>query len=77
MVLLENKKALVQKPRSLLRPHKDKRSLPSRLSTNITQMFVTLFQNELLKTQSSVHILMYRASKLYPHNMEGRAIQRK
>jgi len=31
--------------------------------------------NQFKKTQSSVHILMYRASKLCPYNMVGRAMQ--
>jgi len=43
MVSSENKKALVKKPGTLLRPHRDKRSLPSRLITNITQKEVLWF----------------------------------
>lgn len=76
MELLENKKAQVQKPRTLLRPHRNKRFLPSRLITNITQIFELELQNRSIKTQSSVHILTYRASKLCPPYMEGRAMHR-
>ena len=75
MVSSENKKAQVQKPGTLLRPHRNKRSLPSRLITNITQIVVILFHFKAIKPQSSVHILMYRTSKLCPPNMVGRAMQ--
>ena len=38
------KKAQVEKPGTSLRPDKDKRSKPSRLTTNITQILLNQFQ---------------------------------
>lgn len=46
MVSLENKKAQVQKPGTLLRPHRNKRFLPSRLTANITQIYVIEFHSK-------------------------------
>jgi len=61
----------------LLRPHKDKRSLPSRLSTNITQMLLNLVHKNMLNPQNSNKMLMHGIKNTCYFNTGCIAVQKK